>query len=133
MLQMSGAKRSAQRRPSQPWRCCWRCCRTLSQKFGPVSRLWLLRFNDSTNPLWPGPAEVLRPEKVPKRPSGRLLPASRLVAADPVRTRDPEMPSAGSPRQTFVRVADDTLSGPDKHYAVREELARCARQMSANG
>jgi hypothetical protein len=48
MLQMSRAKRSAQRRPSKPWRCCWRCCRTLSQKFGSVSWLWLLRFNEST-------------------------------------------------------------------------------------
>src|ERR1039457_2741296 len=31
-------------------------------------------YSDSTNPPWPGPAEVLWPEKVPKRRSGRSLP-----------------------------------------------------------
>src|ERR1039458_2860428 len=48
MLQMSGAKRMAQRSPSKLWRCCWRCWRTLSQKPGVVSRIWLIRFNEST-------------------------------------------------------------------------------------
>jgi prevent-host-death family protein len=82
MLQMSGAKRSAQGMPSKPWRCCWGRCRTLSQKFGPVSRRWLIRFNEST---LAGSRRSATARKVRKRGSGKpagIVPVSRHARAD---------------------------------------------------